>query len=146
MDTYPHSHSTVRVLVVDDHPSTAKTLARAIAQLGSQVNVTHATSGKDALEQASSDSVDVLITDMMMPGMNGLELIDKMQSNPGGRPAHIILVTAYDVPGLRETARRLKVDETILKPVHPEHICQIVSNIIGSMGPAPVTVEPEVSR
>jgi len=146
MDTYPHSHSTVRVLVVDDHPSTAKTLARAIAQLGSQVNVTHATSGKDALEQASADSVDVLITDMMMPGMNGLELIDKMQSNPGGRPAHIILVTAYDVPGLRETARRLKVDETILKPVHPEHICQIVSNIIGSMGPAPVTVEPEVSR
>jgi len=146
MDTYLHPHSTVRVLVVDDHPSTAKTLARAIAQLGPQVDVTHATSGKEALEQASADSVDVLITDMMMPGMNGLELIDKMQSNPGGRPAHTILVTAYDVPGLRETARRLKVDETILKPVHPEHICQIVSNIISSMGPAPAAVEPEVSK
>ncbi len=146
MDTSLHSHSTVRVLVVDDHPSTAKTLARAIAQIGSQVEVSHATSGKEALEQATADSVDVLITDMMMPGMNGLELIDKMQSNPGGRPAHTILVTAYDVPGLRETARRLKVDETILKPVHPEHICQIVNNIINSMGPAPTVLEPEVSK
>lgn len=136
MDTSLALPASVRILVVDDHPSTATTLARAISQLGPNVEAISATSGREALERVSGDSVDVLITDMMMPGMNGLELIERMQANPGGRPAHIILITAYDVPGLKETARRMKVDETIIKPVRPERICQIVGNIIRSIGPS----------
>jgi CheY-like chemotaxis protein len=135
MDTTKSSDNTdpVRILVVDDHPATAETLARAISQLGPDVDVISACSGKEALERIAGDSVDMLITDMMMPGMNGLELIEHIQSNSGGRPAHIILITAYDVPGLKETARRLKVDETIIKPVRPERICQIVTNVMKSI-------------
>jgi len=123
----------MRVLVVDDHPGTAATLARAISQLGPGVEVLSACSGQEALERVGNDSVDILITDMMMPGMNGLELIERMQSHPAGRPAHSILITAYDIPGLKETARRLKVDETIIKPFRPERICQIVSNTMQTM-------------
>jgi signal transduction histidine kinase len=144
METTFNPPASVRVLVVDDHPGTAVTLSRAIAQIGPQVEVISACSGREALERVAGDSVDVLITDMMMPGMNGLELIDQMQAHAGGRPAHIILITAYDVPGLKETARRLKVDETIIKPVRPERICQIVSNIIKSIGPAPAASAVEV--
>src|SRR6202142_1615617 len=106
----------VRVLVVDDHPGTATTLARAISQLGPEIDVVSATSGKMALEQVREIAVDLVITDMMMPDMNGLELIEKLQSHPGGRPAYSILITAYDVPGLKESARRLKVHQTIIKP------------------------------
>jgi len=147
METSESSNRTnpVRILVVDDHPATAMTLARAISQLGPGVNVISACSGKEALERIAGDSVDMLITDMMMPGMNGLELIDHIQANSGGRPTHIILITAYDVPGLKETARRLKVDETILKPVRPERICQIVSNVMKSIGHAPAT-EPATAE
>ncbi len=133
----PERTDPIRILVVDDHPATAVTLARAISQLGPDVDVISACSGTEALERIAGDSVDMLITDMMMPGMNGLELIDHIQSNSGGRPAHIILITAYDVPGLKETARRLKVDETIIKPVRPERICQIVSNVMKSIGHSP---------
>jgi CheY-like chemotaxis protein/signal transduction histidine kinase len=124
-----------RVLVVDDHPGTAITLARAISQLGSEIEVVSATSGKMALEQVRENAVDLLITDMMMPDMNGLELIEKMQSHPAGRPAYTILITAYDVPGLKESARRLRVDETIIKPFRPEHICQIVSKVLEGLSP-----------
>ena len=123
-----------RILVVDDHPNTATTLARAISQLGDGVEVMSATSGKEAIEYANGGAFDVLITDMMMPGINGLELIERLQTHPGGRPAHSILITAYDVPGLKESARRLKVNEVIIKPVRPEHIYQIVSNILEGMG------------
>jgi two-component system, OmpR family, phosphate regulon sensor histidine kinase PhoR len=146
MDTSINTPTSVRILVVDDHPGTAMTLARAIAQIGPHVEAIHACSGREALERVAGDSVDVLITDMMMPGMNGLELIERMDANPGGRPAHIILITAYDVPGLKETARRLKVDETIIKPVRPERICLIVNNIIHSLGPATVPQTPEVDK
>jgi len=131
-----NKESVARILVVDDHPNTATTLARAISQLGEGVEVMSATSGKEAIEYANGGAFDVLITDMMMPGINGLELIERLQSHPGGRPAHNILITAYDVPGLKESARRLKVNEVIIKPVRPEHIYQIVSNILGGMGQA----------
>lgn len=134
--------SAARILVVDDHPNTAMTLARAISQLGAGVEVMSATSGKEAIEYADGGAFDVVITDMMMPGINGLELIEHLQAHPGGRPTHNILITAYDVPGLKESARRLKVNEVIIKPVRPEHIYQIVHNILEGMGhtktPAPV--------
>ena len=106
----------VRILVVDDHPNTASTLARALAQLGAGVEVISASSGKDALEKVKFSGVDILFTDMIMPEMTGLELIEKMQNHPGGRPAYTYLVTAYDVPGLKVTAQRLKVNEVVVKP------------------------------
>ncbi|MGE5775852.1 MAG: response regulator, partial [Chloroflexota bacterium] len=141
----------VRILVVDDHPHTATTLARAIAQLGDGIHVLSATSGKQALEYANEDTVDVLITDMMMPGMNGLELIEQMQTHPAGRPLHTILMTAYDVPGLKETTRRLKVHNTIIKPVPTERICQIVKEVIDSIDrvsstPAEVPENPRIFK
>ena len=124
----------VRILVVDDHPNTALTLSRAISQLGPSLEVISATNGKTALERVKDGAVDLLITDMMMPEMNGLELIKNLKSHPGGHPTYTILITAYDVPGLRESARRLKVDETIIKPVRPERICQIVSGALENIG------------
>jgi CheY-like chemotaxis protein len=120
----------VQILIVDDHPNTATTLARAVAQMGPRVEAFAATSGKEALERVRTRSADILITDMIMPEMNGLELLEKLQDHPGGRPAHIILITAYDVPGLKETARRLKVNEIIPKPVRPERICQSVEKVL----------------
>ena len=116
-----------RILVVDDHPNTALTLSRAISQLGPSLEVISATNGRTALERVKDGAVDLLITDMMMPEMNGLELIEHLKKHPGGHPTYTILITAYDVPGLRESARRLKVDETIIKPVRPERVLFVES-------------------
>ncbi len=123
----------ISILVVDDHPNTAATLARALAQLGPGVDVTSATSGRDALEKVRSKGVDILFTDMIMPEMTGLELIEKMKNHPGGRPSYNYLVTAYDVPGLKVSAQRLKVNEVIVKPVRPERIRQIATQAMQEM-------------
>ena len=130
------SSDQVHILVVDDHPNTANTLARALAQLGPGVDVTSAVSGRDALEKVQNKGVDILFTDMIMPEMTGLELIEKMQHHPGGRPSFTYLVTAYDVPGLKITAQRLKVNEVIVKPVRPERICQIATKAMQEMNQA----------
>src|SRR5574342_102399 len=87
--------SPVRILVLHDHPNPANTLARAIAQLGAKVKVFSATSGREALERVKDEAADILITDMIMPEMTGLELIEKLQNNPAGRPTFSFLVTAY---------------------------------------------------
>jgi CheY-like chemotaxis protein len=135
----PPGSAPVRILIVDDHPNTATTLARAMSQLGPGIEVLTAESGEQALELVHDQTVDMLITDMVMPGINGLELIEKMQLHPGGRPAYTALVTAYDVPGLKESARRLKVNDVINKPVRPERVCQIISKAIEDLGHAPTT-------
>jgi signal transduction histidine kinase/DNA-binding response OmpR family regulator len=122
-----------KILVVDDHPNAATMLARGIAQLGNRVDVTSATSGRQALEFVDKGAIDILFTDMIMPDMTGLELIEKLQNHPAGRPTFTYLVTAFDVPGLKVTARRLKVKDVIIKPVHPERICQIVLQAINEM-------------
>ena len=134
--TSPPNLPSARVLIVDDHPNTALTLSRAISQLGPGIEVISATNGKTALERVKDGAVDLLITDMMMPEMNGLELIEKLRSHPGGYPTYTMLITAYDVPGLRESARRLKVDEIIIKPVRPERVCQIASQVFGNINKA----------
>lgn len=120
----------VRILIVDDHPNTATTLARALSQMGPTVDVVSAVSGMDALEKVKDKGVDILFTDMIMPEMTGLELIEKLQQHPGGRPSYSYLITAYDVPGLKVSAQRLKVNDVIVKPVRPERICQIAASAI----------------
>ncbi|MGB8982413.1 MAG: response regulator [Anaerolineales bacterium] len=129
----PSKSAKRRILVVDDHPNTAITLARALSQLGPDVEVISTDDSKLALQQATENSVDLLITDMMMPGMNGLELIEALKSSPAGAPSYTILITAYDVPGLKESARRLKVNETIIKPVQPKYMYDIVSRALENL-------------
>jgi diguanylate cyclase (GGDEF)-like protein/PAS domain S-box-containing protein len=111
-------------------------LARAIAQLGPGVEVIPATSGQEALELVKHAAADILFTDMIMPEMTGLELIAKLQDHPAGRPTFSFLVTAYDVPGLDITARRLNVKEVLTKPVNPERIRQIVVQTIEKLNQA----------
>ena len=132
----PSTLPTIKILVVDDHPSTAQTLARAISQIGPRVEVSSATSGLQALEYTKDSPLDILITDMIMPEMTGLELIEQLQKRPVGRPTFSFLITAYEVPGLQVSARRLKVRDIINKPVHPERICQIISKSIQEMDSA----------
>jgi CheY-like chemotaxis protein len=144
----PSSTIPVRILVVDDHPSTANTLARAIAQVGPNIEVISATSGEMALEQTRDGAVDLVITDMVMSGMSGLELIKKLQDHPAGRPAYTILITAYEVPGLKETARRLNINEVVIKPIRPERMCQLVGDALKEMGhkTTPIQTESEKPR
>jgi signal transduction histidine kinase/DNA-binding response OmpR family regulator len=124
-----------RVLIVDDHPNTASMLARALKNFSRPIEVLTARSGPEALEMIGQGRVEVLITDFMMPGMNGLELIEKVQRSKV-EPAQIILVTAYDSPGLATTARRLKVNHYLIKPVQPEKIRDIVSKALDTLTPA----------
>jgi CheY-like chemotaxis protein len=75
-------------------------------------------------------AADILITDLDMPGMTGLELIEEIRERSTGCAPISILLTASHVPGLKITARRLKVREVLSKPVHPQYICQIVRQIL----------------
>ena len=92
----PIANSHVKILVVDDHPNTANMLARVITRLGSDAEVVSATSGLEALQLVEEEAADILITDMMMPEITGLELIEKLNDKPSITPAYTFLLTAHD--------------------------------------------------
>lgn len=131
------SHATngsrFRILVVDDHPNTAHMLARALSRLGSHVEVVSATSGQEALRCMEEAPADILITDLMMPEMNGMELIEALHGQPALTPAATFLLTAYDSAVVRISAESLHVREVLTKPVHPEWICEVVTQAMDEL-------------
>lgn len=91
------------------------------------MEVIPATSGQEALERVQHSAADIVFTDLIMPEMTGLELIERLRDHPTGSPAFMYLITAYDVPGLMATARRLNVQQVFNKPINPERICETVA-------------------
>ncbi len=128
---------TRRLLIVDDHPDLATTLARTVAQVCPGIEVLASQGGREALEQIQDLRLDLLITDLMMPEMNGMELIEKLRTRPAGPPAFIVLMTAYDVPGLEENFQRLKVNQTILKPFPPGLLIETVRRALHQIEDTP---------
>jgi len=122
--------SPVKILVVDDYPNAATLLARSLSRLGSRIEVVSATSALQALECVQDGAADIVITDMDMPGMTGLELIEKLQKNPTGNRIVSFLITASNTQELKIKARELNVREVLHKPVPPERICQIISRVL----------------
>jgi len=120
----------VKILVVDDYPNSAAFLARSISKLGSKVKVISAASAYQALECVQDGVTDIVITDMDMPGMTGLELIEKLQEHPEGHQIISFLISASDAPELKINARNLHVREVFHKPVHPERICEVISRVL----------------
>ena len=140
---FPRVDSHVRILIVDDHPNTANMLARAISRLGPNVEVISATSGLEAIKHVKDKAADILITDMMMPEMTGIELIEMLNDQPSMSPSVCYLLTAHDSTSVREIAKRLNVRDVIAKPAHPERVCQIISNTISELEQTQsATIEP----
>ncbi len=105
-----------RVLVVDDVPPNVKLLE---AKLTSEYfDVISATSGEEALEAIEKTPPDIVLLDVMMPGMDGFEVCRRIKSNP--RTAHIpvVMVTALDHPKDRVTGLEAGADDFLTKPVH----------------------------
>jgi signal transduction histidine kinase/DNA-binding response OmpR family regulator len=107
-------------------------LARVLSKCDTPVDVLTALSGEEALKLVGDSKLDVLITDFMMEGINGLELVEKIKRGREKEPAHTILMTAYDTPGLAIAARGLGVQDYLVKPVQPDKIRDLVGKVIRS--------------
>jgi len=102
------------ILIVDDEPRVAFFLRQALERSDRNCWVSVAHSGEEALEVLGRSSVDLLVTDLRMPGISGLELIRRVrESNPQTR---VILITAYGDEEVEEEARRLEAYRYITKP------------------------------
>lgn len=113
-DTHPPASSSATVLVVDDNKDMVEILTRLLSRHGLQA--LHAYSGMECLDIVQTHAVDVIVLDVMMPGMNGLEVCEALKGMAA--PPPVILLTAKDDMATRAAGMSLGVSEFVVKPVN----------------------------
>ena len=118
--------STLRkVLIVEDSGATRELLRAALETLEA-VEVHTAVSGFDALKVLPRHRFDLIITDINMPDINGLELINFVKKNPNYKDTPLFVVTTEGRDQDRERGLRLGANEYVVKPFSPERISELV--------------------
>jgi two-component system cell cycle response regulator len=106
---------TARILVVDDVPANVRLLT---ARLEAEYfDVRSATNGREALQMAVAERVDLILLDVVMPDMSGFEVCARLKSDPATAHIPIVMVTALDNPSDRITGLESGADDFLTKPV-----------------------------
>jgi CheY-like chemotaxis protein len=98
-----HGDSRTQVLVVDDDPKTREMLRRTLQKAG--CTVAEAANGSEAIEALERATPGLVLLDLMMPGMDGFEVLERLQGEETWREVPVIIVTAKDLT--REDVDRL---------------------------------------
>ena len=102
----------MRLLVAEDEPKIGIYLQQGLAEAG--FNVDRFTNGKEALQHALSEAYDLLILDVMMPGLDGWEVLQKVQAS--GKNVPVLFLTARDRVEDRVKGLELGADDYLIKP------------------------------
>ena len=117
-----------RILIVDDEKKVAFFLQESLEDLGNNYEVVSAETAEEALQQIEFQPFDLIITDLRMPGINGLELMKRVRAiSPKTRT---ILITAYGSDEVEAEARRLQAYSYFTKPFHIENFMETVQEAL----------------
>jgi len=117
------------VLVVDDNPTNLKLIAYLLQAKGYDVRT--AIDAETALEVVEDARPALILMDLQLPGMDGLELTRRLKSSEKTRDIIVIAVTAYAMKGDEERARAAGCDGYIPKPVDTRALPRIVAKYLG---------------
>lgn len=118
-----------KVLVVDDNPDAITILRSALEARGFIVD--GANSGAAALDAVNTDSFDVILLDVMMPEMSGLEVLDRLKANPSTAGIPVILVTAKTQDEDVISGYRVGADYYITKPFTTKQLLYGINLVLG---------------
>jgi DNA-binding response OmpR family regulator len=128
------------VLVVDDEPTIAEVVARYLERAGYRARI--AADGVSAIEAAARHHPDLVVLDLMLPGIDGLEVMRRLRERSHDRTA-VILLTAKGEEADRVIGLRLGADDYVVKPFSPAELVARVDAVLRRVETAP-TVEPTI--
>ncbi|ANF96930.1 response regulator [Paenibacillus bovis] len=121
------SQHQLQILIVDDEPRQRRGVAALVRQLRPDYIVHEAINGQEALEISLAYSINLVLTDIQMPVMNGMEYIKQVRISHS--ELRIVLITVYDEFQYVQQAIRLGVMDYMIKPVTSEQLLPLLENI-----------------
>jgi DNA-binding response OmpR family regulator len=115
------------VLVVDDEPTISDVVSRYLQRAGYRTHT--AADGLAALEAVAAVRPDLVVLDLMMPGIDGLEVLRRVRASPAGRTS-VILLTAKGAESDRVIGLRLGADDYVVKPFSPAELVARVDAVL----------------
>jgi two-component system, NtrC family, nitrogen regulation response regulator GlnG len=133
--------SVARILVVDDEPHTRTFICDGLSALGIIDDALGVSTADEALAEISRQVPDLVITDVRMPGLNGLDLARYLRQNyPDTK---VIVVTGYSTRDIERTALALSVTALLKKPFGLDMLGEVVRKALNKPGsPAPLNEAP----
>ena len=117
-----------KILIVEDDPKNRKVLAMALRRSG--YTLLEAADGEEALETAVRDKPDLIIMDVQLPRMSGLEATRKLRQLPDFNHVPIIGVTAYAMKGDRDKVIEAGCDAYMSKPIDIRELPRVVAEML----------------
>lgn len=117
------------ILIVEDTPSEMELMSHYLRESGS--TTIHAVTAKEALEKAAQQQPDVIVTDVVMPGMSGFELCRSLKKDPLTAKIPVIICTSKNQEIDRLWGMRQGADAYLTKPFTREQLLRAVVSVLG---------------
>ena len=123
----PKQHRQPRVLIVEDDLALSRLYA---AYLSDNFEVQTATDGHDALQQLNTGDIDLVLSDIHMPGMDGLDLRESLNQENHNELTPFIFLTAADDPSTQQKAASLGIDDFLIKPIDKTQLIGTIQRVL----------------
>lgn len=118
------------ILTIDDSASIRQMVAMTLKSAGH--TVIEAGNGAEGYDQATSHTVDAVITDLNMPVMNGIEFIRKYRTHPSSKGVPILLLTTESDDELKRQAKEAGATGWIVKPFKQDQLIAVIKKVTGA--------------
>lgn len=117
-----------KILIIDDSNSMRGILRSAL--LGGGFEVIEAANGQEALVTLDGQRVDLIITDVNMPGMDGISVVREIRRRPRTKCIPVLILTTESTPELKQAGRVAGATGWIVKPFNPQQLWQVIARVL----------------
>ena len=117
------------ILVCDDEPN-LRELMRISLEPGPDYRIVEASDGAEAIEVVDSENPDLVLLDMMMPGVDGIAVLEHLRSQPKHVETPVVVVSAFASPADRNRAIEAGATRFVKKPFDPEALRSLVEELL----------------
>jgi CheY-like chemotaxis protein len=122
----------IRILYVDDSAVIRETIAR-LLELKGDFALEYARNGKEGIEKVSSWKPDIILMDLRMPVMDGLNAINEIKTNPKTRHLPVFVITAWSGTTERAKAQAAGADRYFVKPPDIDDLTEAIRETVGAL-------------
>ena len=119
-----------KILIVEDDPSFSRAINHIIDKEG--YDVVTATNGMTGLRMANEENPDLVILDVMLPGLDGFEICSRLRKEPQTAELPIIMLSAKGQEADKNTGLKVGANEYLTKPVDRELLLKTITSLLGT--------------